>query len=79
MKIILVFLIGCLLPCFILSGCTSMGFVSTIPNCKRVKRGDIVHKKGFWVAEREFYFIIRQACKAKKRDKDLIWIEKRKI
>ena len=72
MKIIFIVLIICLL-----SGCTSMGFVSTIPNCKRVKRGDIVHKKGFWVAEREFYFIIRKACEAKRRDKDLMWIEKR--
>jgi len=78
MKIILVFLISCLLSGLSL-GCTSMGFVSTIPNCKQVKKGDIVHKDGFWIAKREFYFIIRKACEAKRGNKDLMWIEKRKI
>lgn len=57
MKFIILILI---LSLFI--GCNPLGYVVTsFPNCKRVKKGSYVHKDGYWVADREFFWLIRKA------------------
>ncbi len=58
MKLLAVVIFLCLL-----SGCEIIRPrpVTAFPNCKRVKKGDIVHANGFWVAEYEFQWLIRKA------------------